>query len=308
MKLFSERMGFRPAEKVFQIDSMSDDLRTGLWNILISVYWNYNDSTDSYRYYNPRLRHLIEGLWDQLLKKNLDDLPDDWKNAYRLVKVHFFACNWDEVYSFIEYVVNEFPYYPHVTYDEFDLSDKYDILRSRCNEVLKREISGYRLVEFRTGETYVGSESMFIPLTNEQELVEITEVLELQGKLRPVSKRFRRAIELFSDRKSPDYRNSINESISAVEAMCNIISGKKNKGLGSALGEIERTKKVEVHKALKGGFEKIYGWTSDANGIRHPMMEMSNVDFEDAKFMLVSCSAFINYLKEKAIKAGIGIE
>lgn len=32
-------------------------------------------------------------------------------------------------------------------------------------------------------------------------------------------------------------------------------------------------------------------------------MEESNLAFEDAKFMLVSCSAFVNYLVAKAAKA-----
>ena len=50
---------------------------------------------------------------------------------------------------------------------------------------------------------------------------------------------------------------------------------------------------------------QLYGYTSDADGIRHALLDESDLDFEDAKFMLVSCSAFTNYLKGKAIKAGI---
>ena len=49
----------------------------------------------------------------------------------------------------------------------------------------------------------------------------------------------------------------------------------------------------------------IYGYTSDEDGIRHSMLELPKINFEDAKYMLVSCSAFINYLKSKASKAGI---
>lgn len=60
-----------------------------------------------------------------------------------------------------------------------------------------------------------------------------------------------------------------------------------------------------MHPALKGSFEKLYGYTSDAEGIRHALLDEPNLDFEDAKFMLVSCSAFVNYLKAKAAKAGI---
>ena len=52
-------------------------------------------------------------------------------------------------------------------------------------------------------------------------------------------------------------------------------------------------------------FVAIYGYTSDADGIRHAMIDDSKCDFEDAKYMLVSCSAFVNYLIMKATKAGV---
>ena len=40
----------------------------------------------------------------------------------------------------------------------------------------------------------------------------------------------------------------------------------------------------------------MYGYTSDKDGIRHDFGNDSNVDFEETKYMLVSCSAFMNYL------------
>lgn len=63
--------------------------------------------------------------------------------------------------------------------------------------------------------------------------------------------------------------------------------------------------KIAIHPALKKGFSNIYGYTSDASGIRHALLDEPNLDFENAKYMLVSCSAFINYLASKAAKAGI---
>jgi hypothetical protein len=62
-----------------------------------------------------------------------------------------------------------------------------------------------------------------------------------------------------------------------------------------------------MHSALEQGFKKIYGYTSDDSGIRHALLEKPTVDFEEAKYMLVSCTAFINYLIVKADKAGISI-
>ena len=46
-----------------------------------------------------------------------------------------------------------------------------------------------------------------------------------------------------------------------------------------------------LHAALKNGFSSIYGYTSDEGGIRHAMIDDNPCDFDDAKYMLVSCSA-----------------
>jgi hypothetical protein len=114
------------------------------------------------------------------------------------------------------------------------------------------------------------------------------------------------SISLAADRKSPDYRNSIKESISAVEAICSlVVAGSSSATLGQALKELEKKKSVDMDPALKGTFEKLYGYTSDAEGILHAFLKESNLDFEDAKFMLVSCSAFIYCLIVKSAKAGI---
>jgi hypothetical protein len=51
-----------------------------------------------------------------------------------------------------------------------------------------------------------------------------------------------------------------------------------------------------IHKAIKSGFGSIYGYTSNAGGIRHALIDEPNITFIDAKFMLVACSAFVNYL------------
>jgi len=104
---------------------------------------------------------------------------------------------------------------------------------------------------------------------------------------------------------NPDYRNSIKESISAVESLAKILSNNASDTLGSALSKIK--KKLKIHKALEQGFKNIYGYTSDDGGIRHALTEESTSDAEDAMFMLVSCSAFINYLITKAHKADINI-
>lgn len=61
----------------------------------------------------------------------------------------------------------------------------------------------------------------------------------------------------------------------------------------ATLGDALKLMKDKIYPAMKGAFEKLYGYTSDANGIGE-----GNSTFEEAKYMLISCSAFVNYLKE----------
>lgn len=105
---------------------------------------------------------------------------------------------------------------------------------------------------------------------------------------------------MFAERKKPDYENSIKESISAVEAMCCIITGLdgKNATLGTTLKKL-REKGVHIHSAMEKAFSSLYGYTSDEDGIRHGGIDFTNAPSEDARYMLISCSAFINYLLEK---------
>ncbi len=47
----------------------------------------------------------------------------------------------------------------------------------------------------------------------------------------------------------------------------------------------------------------MYNWTSQDGGIRHANSdEEITISFEDAKYMLVICSAFVNYLIAKKAK------
>jgi hypothetical protein len=64
-------------------------------------------------------------------------------------------------------------------------------------------------------------------------------------------------------------------------------------------------KKVNIHGGLKAGFKSIYGYTSDQNGIRHPLLDEpeANVNETDALFMLGACAAFVSYLINKARSA-----
>ena len=101
----------------------------------------------------------------------------------------------------------------------------------------------------------------------------------------------------YSRKTNPDYRNSIKESISAVESTCQMILNNRET-LGKALDKLKRSG-IDIPESLENGFDKIYGYTNSEDGIRHAMMEIPNLCEEDARFMLVACSAFTNFLLVK---------
>jgi hypothetical protein len=74
--------------------------------------------------------------------------------------------------------------------------------------------------------------------------------------------------------------------------------------LGDALRKLE--KQASIHAGLRAGFSSIYGYTSDEQGIRHPLLDQKEapVDEADAMFMLGACGAFVSYLINKARSAG----
>ncbi len=223
-------------------------------------------------------------LWTNFFKLPIDELPLSGTGLVNYLKDWLLLkAQWYEVYNFIEFI-------PSIQLKYVDPNR----FRQRCNEVLELELSGYR---------FVGD--CITPITDEIEIKEIEEVLRSadEKRLEGVKAHISTALAKFSDRKEPDYRNSIKESISAVESISKIIAQDPKADLAKALKIIKT--KIALHPALEQGFLKIYGYTSDEGGIRHALTEESTCDFEDAKYMLVSCSAFINYLIMKSQKAGI---
>jgi len=90
--------------------------------------------------------------------------------------------------------------------------------------------------------------------------------------------------------------------ISAVEALCRSITPAKT--LGDALKTLDGAG-LKVHPALRDSWLKVYGWSSDADGIRHGSAIAPVADQALAKYVLVASSAFVSYLTETSRKAGL---
>ena len=264
---FSERKGLTKARTEIQSGEMSDELRASLWNVLHLQGWGKPGFTFVPNGVAP-IRAFARSLWFEFLKTPIDTIPEYGHEILESIRNFFFKAEWFRVYDFIEFVV--------AYYGSRELEQAF-------NQILGRELAGFRIVAGTVTE-----------LTDSQEMTLLSEALEDQS-FPGVAAHLRRALELLSDRKTPDFRNSIKESISAVEAMARFLTGEKQAALGDALKVLER--KHKLHPALKEGFSKLYGYTSNEGGIRHGMLDEPSLGIADARFFLLSCTSFINYLK-----------
>ena len=107
----------------------------------------------------------------------------------------------------------------------------------------------------------------------------------------------RRAAEHINARQ---FAGSVADSINAVESVARLIDPKASGTLGAALNSLEKAELLK-HKALKDGFQKIYGYTKDEQGISHALLEKGSPDvgLDEAMFMFGACASFAAYLVSK---------
>jgi len=285
-KFFSERYGYKDPSEVLQFESMNYELRISIWNTIHETFFKdfsgWNEIDRSKEPYS-----LFFYLWTFFFHMPANEFQNNKNMLVKYIKERYDNFKWYEIYDFLEYLF-DFGYSREI--------ERIEIFKHIFNFVLETEGSAYRLIN-----------GHITPISNEIEIKEIEEALQISEFNKPIRIQLDNALKKMSAKENPDYRGSIKESISAVETLCQIISSKPKATLSSALDEIEKSKVIKLHQSIRDGFKKLYGWTSDDQGIRHGLKEEPNLKFHDAKYMLITCSAFINYLISKADQAGIDL-
>jgi hypothetical protein len=278
MKRFSERIGAVETPSIIQLESVSAPLRNSIWNLLVSLFEIGEDGW----------WHIAELSCQFFYKLPVDELPPYNYRRMEWLKKQFFALPWYGVYDYIEFVV---AWYGRTKVRQQFRKDQLPLV---FNRIFENELSGYR---------FVGGE--LVPISSQAEVSAIESALSITSAtgLAGAHAHIAAALQLLAKRPGPDYRNSIKESISAVEAIAKQLGTAESQGLAGALTELGR--KVPLHGAFRAGLLSLYGYTSDEGGIRHAMLEEPNVGYDEAKYMAVACSAFVNFIAAKAQTAGL---
>lgn len=271
---FSQRMGLVPVIKASQVDSIDDVLKNSLWNVItIHLLNNFRpfSSNANNKLAGSNFHDFAIDVYSNFYKAPVDTLPYSWTDFKKIIRESFFKMKWHRAYSFIEFIV------------EADHRGRGYTLAEEFNKVLLRENSAYRFVA-----------GVVTPITSAEEVEEVESAIGNSDRYAGVRTHLQTALGLLTDRESPDYRNSIKESISAVESLAKKLIGDDKATLGQALKTLET--KHGLHSSLKSAFMTLYGYTSDAGGIRHGLLDGDKPCTKaDARFMLICCSAFINF-------------
>jgi hypothetical protein len=261
---FSDRLGITNPKSILQADSVDTDLRNGLWQACIESYIHYFERDTEYR-------SIMARIFVDFFKLPSDTIPYPQHEGIAYVRGWFFKAEWWRVYNFPEFL--------------FGLPGSGSFVR-RVSFFLEREKSAYRVVN-----------GQLVPISDPIEISAVIDAASV-GPFMGAQRHLQTAISLFSKKPEPDYRNSIKEAISAVEAVARVVTENPKATLGEALRKIDE--RMAIHPALREAMNKLYGYTSDEGGIRHAMLEQSNIDEAEAKFMIVTCSAFVNFCVQRS--------
>lgn len=285
---FSDRNKIKPENTEIQLKDFDKRTRVQLQNMISQLYNDvYGDAYYGKEYIQEFFRYVIGDIYSEAIDTRLTYYDD---TVFRMINKTIQEDDYDDVLTLIEAIIQYWDLYlrdirGYAYYDRYNKAYRSRSIYESANLYLKREYVGYRFIN-----------EQLTPISDEYEVDAIEQALN--NPYSSVYEHLSKANKLLADRVSPDYENSIKESISAVEALCEVLTGitGKEASLGRLLKKLEDNG-VVIHAGLKAAFNMLYGYTSDANGIRHAgNIGGPSSTFEEAKFMLVSCSAFVNYL------------
>lgn len=277
MASFSERYGYTKPSDVIIREKITPEIQ----NAILNCYDKLRASLEvpqvdepEYIYYN-----MERYLWTYFLNQRESLFRTNIISDYINEPINLWYKKLDMIECSIEYLIKNTTY----AEDFFFVLEVVEVFTLKLNEEFKRLNFAYRIIN-----------NKIIEITAQEEIVAIEKALENNSN--NIKTHLSKALELYAQKPTGDYRNSIKESISAVEAISRNITGENTLNFKKM-----EEKGVILPSVLRQAFEKLYGYTNDkSTGIRHALMDDTNApQAEEALFILVSCSAFINYLNKK---------
>ena len=278
--IFSERYGYVIPKNAI----LREDMPESVENSLCTLFDKWGEGGF------PIPLHQMEMLvWCFYMNKRKNDIYDRYGDQYPVIVPYLQDKKvlWYKKLDMLEFILQTIAMEVREKKDETYIRKEklLQYLQGYINEEFQRLHYGYRIIN-----------GLVAPISTDQEVAAMENAIGKSGDT--VHKHLNQALQHFANREAPDYRNSIKESISAVEVLCREQTGEGT--LGRALAVLEK-KGIKIHPIIKGGMQSLYNYTNQPEvGVRHGLMDDTtdySPSYNEAYYMLVSCSAFINYLR-----------
>ena len=276
---FSQTQGYEEIPGPLKLEELPREARVQIWN----TYYESLVECCSFFEESDHLEY-VGGVWAEILRSKhlqhdilpLDDLRYDYVDMGDGLRHCIEALPFNKVFDLIQFILRH----------------------SSCPPDLAAMMKG---VFSRCGLAYTidaGEPPTIVPAVTPEEGTAVVEALHTLRKagLGGAASHLRNASECINAR---DWAGSVRESIHAVESVARQLDPDASRTLGPALASIE--KHGTLHPALKDAFNKLYGYTSDEQGVRHALLDRPdhNVGMDEALFMLSACASFASYLWRK---------
>ena len=279
---FSQREGKASLPEPMRLEHIPQRFRQLAWRVIDgeisdSSDWDYRDG----RYFlkEPNIGSILCSYEFDVLGKLHDEIDGYEPGA--------------SAESFRDLIGGE-DYHDVLTCIEFILRDE------RCSESLRRGLVGAfdeAPIAYFVGEK--NSLPTIMPRFSRESGEATQQAIETlrQNVMEGATTHLRQAAEHINARQ---YGDSIADSIHAVESVARKIDPRASKTLGPALDSLEGARLLN-HPVLKEAFKKLYGYTSDEEGIRHALLDKDSPDvgLDEAVFMFGACASFAAYLVNK---------
>lgn len=272
---FSQRNGYEDLPPQMQLGEISGDLRREIYNQI----WRFLDRHTQSAFYGgsaclkQEIELIIRMILGEFLNKPEEGISCEPHHVRGIFKSVILEENFNRVLDLLEMIVNHEP------------------------EGLQPQ-SIAALFEKHAAAYYLKTDKkpyFFFPRTSTQEseatLASLKAIKSASG-FDPALTHLNQAAKHL---RNNQFADSIHDSISAVESIARKITGENR--LSKALKKIEGSGMIQ-HEAFKEAIIKLYGYTSNEEGIRHALIENNeaNVGFPDALFFYNACAAFCGYL------------
>lgn len=276
---FEQADGAEPLPAQLQTRTVSPLMRALLFQVLHSRIESNKRVDRSYFRVNGWLKVILNDYWVRRMHIMPDEFNDKASFVTGWLKAIFADGDYAKVLGLVEFVLRH-PQCPQHLAAQFD-------------DALAEARSAYRVVDSDT----------IAPLADDAQRENVQRAFSdlAANQLAGARAHLRAAAD---ELNMGNWGGSIRESVHAVEAVARMLEPSAQT-LDPALAKLE--KGGHIHSALRQGFGKLYGFSNDEKGIRHPLLDTpeAGVDETDALYMFGACAAFVSYLVGKGRSGGL---